>query len=456
MRVICTAGHVDHGKSTLIATLTGIHPDRLIEEQKREMTIELGFAWLTLPGGEEIGIVDVPGHRDFIGNMLAGVGGIDAVMLVIAADEGVMPQTKEHLAILDLLQVSKGIIVLSKIDLIEDPEWLDLVETEIQNTVSNTALADAPIIRISSRDGIGITNLLNSLENTLSKCTDRIDYGRPRLPIDRVFSIPGFGTVVTGTLLDGSFFIGEEIELLPSHKKGRIRGLQIHKNKEEKAFPGTRTAINISGINTNEIQRGDLVVHRGQYKSSRLVDLFVDLLGDISAPIKHGTEVKLFIGTSEIMAKIRLLGTDKLDPGQQGWIQLELKEPVIAMRGDRFILRKPSPGETIGGGIVVDPFPKQRHKRFAADTIQKLETLLKGSPADILYHACLVDGPDLLKNIILKTGLDQKVAISSYQELSNSGMLISMDTEIQRELNDRIVITVDQLSKTKKYYRLGS
>ena len=287
MRVICTAGHVDHGKSTLIATLTGIHPDRLIEEQKREMTIELGFAWLTLPGGEEIGIVDVPGHRDFIGNMLAGVGGIDAVMLVIAADEGVMPQTKEHLAILDLLQVSKGIIVLSKIDLIEDPEWLDLVETEIQNTVSNTALADAPIIRISSRDGIGITNLLNSLENTLSKCTDRIDYGRPRLPIDRVFSIPGFGTVVTGTLLDGSFFIGEEIELLPSHKKGRIRGLQIHKNKEEKAFPGTRTAMNISGINTGEIQRGDLIVHRGQYKSSRLVDMFVDLLTDISTPTIH-------------------------------------------------------------------------------------------------------------------------------------------------------------------------
>ena len=450
MRVIGTAGHVDHGKSSLIATLTGIHPDRLIEEQQREMTIELGFAWLTLPGGEDIGIIDVPGHRDFIGNMLAGVGGIDAVMLVIAADEGVMPQTKEHLAILDLLQVTKGIVVISKIDLIEDPEWLDLVETDIQNTLSRTTLADAPIIRVSSRDGTGISNLLNSLENTLSKCTDRVDYGRPRLPIDRVFSIPGFGTVVTGTLLDGSFFIGDEIELLPSHKKGKIRGLQIHKNKEEKAFPGTRTAINISGINTNEIQRGDLVVHRGQYKSSRLVDLFVDLLGDISAPIKHGTEVKLFIGTSEIMSKIRLLGKDKLEPGQQGWIQLELKEPVVAMRGDRYILRKPSPGETIGGGIVVDPYPKQRHKRFSVDTIQRLETLLKGSPADILYHACLVAGPSEIKKIINKTGLDQKDALSTSQELINSGMLISLKNESRQELNDGMVIARDQLSRIKE------
>lgn len=449
MRVVGTAGHVDHGKSALIATLTGTHPDRLIEEQKREMTIELGFAWLTLPGGEEVGIVDVPGHRDFIGNMLAGVGGIDAVMLVIAADEGVMPQTREHLAILDLLGVSTGIIVLSKIDLIDDPEWLDLVEIDIRNTVSKTTLANAPIIRVSSRDEIGVNNLLVALEDTLSHCSIRVDYGRPRLPIDRVFSIAGFGTVVTGTLLDGSFFIGEEIELLPSNKKGRIRGIQIHKNKEDKALPGTRTAINISGINTGEIQRGDLVVHRGQYATSRLLDIYINLLGDISAPIKHGTEVKLFIGTSEIMAKIRLLGTDKLDSGQQGWIQLELKEPVVAVRGDRFIMRKPSPGETIGGGIIVDPFPKKRHKRFNLETIQKLETLLKGSSSDILFNACIINGPGRLKNIIQLSGLTEKDAFFAYEELTNAGKIISLDAVFRKELKDNIVIAGDHLSRIR-------
>jgi selenocysteine-specific elongation factor len=446
MRVIGTAGHVDHGKSTLIAALTGTHPDRLIEEQKREMTIELGFAWLQLPGGEEIGIVDVPGHRDFIGNMLAGVGGIDAVMLVIAADEGVMPQTREHLAILDLLQISTGIIVISKIDLIEDPEWLDLVELDIQNIVSETTLSDAPIVRVSSRKKIGMENLLTTLEEILNQCPDRVDYGRPRLPIDRVFSIAGFGTVVTGTLLDGSFFTGEEIQILPRNKKGRIRGLQNHKNKEEQASPGSRTAINISGINVEEIQRGDMVVHRHQYKPSRLIDVSVKLLPDISAPIKHGTEVKIFIGTSEIMAKIRLLGTEKLENGQQGWLQLQLYEPAIAVRGDRFIIRRPSPGETIGGGVVVEPFPKSRHKRFSTETIDKLETLLKGSPSDILFNACSVNGPGSILKIIQKTSLDQTEMNSAFQDLLKSGKLISLDGEYKTDSIDGTVITKDQLA----------
>ena len=446
MRVIGTAGHVDHGKSTLIAALTGTHPDRLIEEQKREMTIELGFAWLTLPGGEEIGIVDVPGHRDFIGNMLAGVGGIDAVMLLIAADEGVMPQTREHLAILDLLQITKGIIVLSKIDLVDDTDWLDLVELDIRNIVTGTSLSDAPIVRVSSRKKIGLDNLLTSLKETLIMCPDRVDYGRPRLPIDRVFSIAGFGTVVTGTLIDGIFTTGEEIEIIPRNKKGRIRGLQTHKNKEEQALPGSRTAINISGINTDEIERGNLVVHRNQYKPTRLIDVSVKLLSNISAPVKHGTEVKVFLGTSEIMAKIRLLGTEKLDPGKQGWLQLELNEPTIAVRGDRFILRKPSPGETIGGGVVVEPFPKSRYKRFSIETIRNLETLLKGSPTDILYNACSVNGPGLSNEIIKKTGLDQTEAYSAFEDLSRTGLLISLDDGNKTSLNGGMVITKDHLT----------
>ena len=446
MRVIGTAGHVDHGKSSLIEALTGVHPDRLVEEQKREMTIELGFAWLKLPGGEEIGIVDVPGHRDFIGNMLAGVGGIDAVMLIIAADEGVMPQTREHLAILDLLQVSQGLIVISKTDMIDDPEWLELVEFDIRKIVSGTSLANAPIIRVSSKKKVGLENLLISLEEVLQKCPERIDYGRPRLPIDRVFSISGFGTIVTGTLSDGSLFTGEEVEIFPSQKKGRIRGLQNHKNKEEQAIPGSRTAVNISGINTDEIRRGDILAHRNQYKPTRMMDVSCRLLPDLSGPLKHAAEVKIYLGTAEIMAKVRLLGTERLDAGQKGWLQLELNEPTLAVRGDRFILRRPSPGETIGGGVVVEPFPKSRYKRFSKDIIKKLEILAKGTPNDILYNACSAYGPAPLTQVILKTGLNQTEANTAFLELINSGKIVSLEINPPNDPKQNTVITNERLS----------
>jgi selenocysteine-specific elongation factor len=375
MHVIGTAGHVDHGKSTLIAALTGTHPDRLKEEQEREMTIELGFAWLNLPNGEEVGIIDVPGHRDFIGNMLAGIGGIDAVLLVIAADEGVMPQTREHLAILDLLQIRTGIVVLTKIDVIDDPAWLDLIEGDIHSILTGTVLANAPLVRVSSRTKAGIKDLINLLSSVLENTPARPDLGRPRLPIDRVFSISGFGTVVTGTLQDGKLQTGEEIEIQPAGLTGRIRGLQGHNKKEGIALAGSRTAINISGLNVEEINRGDVVVHPGQYHPGRILDVNFRLLPDVNGPIRHGSEIKLFIGTSETIAKIRLLGVETLEPGQSGWLQLELRSPVIALRGDRFILRRPSPSETLGGGTVVDPQPKNRHKRFSLDEIKKLETL---------------------------------------------------------------------------------
>ena len=248
MRVLGTAGHVDHGKSTLIAALTGVHPDRLKEEQAREMTIDLGFGWLTLPNGEEVGIVDVPGHRDFIENMLSGIGGIDAALLVIAADEGVMPQTREHLAILDLLQIPAGLIVLTKTDLAPDPGWLDLVETDIRAVVRDTVLQDASIVRVSAKTKTGLDSLLSTLQSLLETKPHRPDLNRPRLPVDRVFTMSGFGTVVTGTLSDGHFSLGDEVEILPSGQRGRIRGLQTHKKKEDTAVPGSRTAVNISGV----------------------------------------------------------------------------------------------------------------------------------------------------------------------------------------------------------------
>ena len=339
MRVIGTAGHVDHGKSTLIEALTGTHPDRLKEEQAREMTIELGFGWLTLPNGEEVGIVDVPGHRDFIENMLSGIGGIDAALLVIAADEGVMPQTREHLAILDLLQIPVGLIVLTKIDLAPDPTWLDLVEADIQATVAGTVMENAQIIRVSAKTKTGLESLVSSLQSLLQQKPTRLDLNRPRLPIDRVFSMSGFGTIVTGTLLDGQLALGDEVEVLPSGQKGRVRGLQTHKRKEERAIPGSRTAVNISGVDTDTIQRGEVVVHPGQYQATRRVDVRVRLLKDVSSPLKHNSEVKVFVGASEAIASLRLLGTEELHPGEEAWIQLELRDPVVAVRGDRYSRR---------------------------------------------------------------------------------------------------------------------
>ena len=373
MRVIGTAGHVDHGKSTLVEALTGSHPDRLKEEQEREMTIDLGFAWLKLPDGEEVGIVDVPGHRDFIENMLAGVGGIDAALFVIAADEGIMPQTREHLAILDLLQIKSGVIALSKIDLVDDQDWLDLVEEDIQHAVANTVLENAAICRVSARSKAGLPQLIAALQSCLEEKPPRPDLGKPRLPVDRIFSMPGFGTVVTGTLIDGRLALGDEVEILPGGSRGRIRGLQTHRKKEEFSVPGSRTAVNISGIATEQVARGNVVVHPGDYKPTSRIDVSIRMLRDASRSLRHNTQVKLFIGATEVLARVRLLGVEEINPGETGWLQLELANPVVAVRGDRLILRQPSPGETLGGGEVVDPHPKGRHKRFNAGIIDGLE-----------------------------------------------------------------------------------
>ncbi len=427
MRVIGTAGHVDHGKSTLVAALTGIHPDRLKEEQEREMTIDLGFAWLTLPDGEEIGIVDVPGHRDFIENMLAGVGGIDAALLVIAADEGIMPQTREHLAILDLLQIQDSIVVLTKIDLVDDPAWLDLVEGDIRNVLHGTVLQDAPILRVSSRTQAGFPELLQALSQLLQNTPARTDLGRPRLPVDRVFSIAGFGTVVTGTLSDGNLATGDEVEILPSGLRGRIRGLQTHKKKEEMAVPGSRTAVNISGLDVEQIQRGEVVTHPGQYHASQRLDVSFRLLPDVSAPLRHHTEVKFFIGSSETIADVRLLGVETLNPGETGWLQLELRTPVVAVRGDRYILRRPSPGETLGGGIVLDPQPQKRHKRFDKAVLQALEAVTQGSPAEVFLQAALTLGPAPVKDVIARSRLEVSSAESALKELLDRGQLVSLE-----------------------------
>jgi selenocysteine-specific elongation factor len=444
MRVIGTAGHVDHGKSTLIEALTGIHPDRLQEEREREMTIVLGFAWLTLPGGLEIGIVDVPGHRDFIENMLSGIGAIDAALFVVAADEGVMPQTLEHLAILDLLQIQGGVIAITKIDAVAESEWVDLVEVDILETVAGTSLEGAPLVRVSAKTGEGISKLQEILEDVLADTPERPDLGRPRLPVDRVFTMPGFGTVVTGTLSDGHLNVGDNIVILPSQIRGRIRGLQTHKRKEQTALTGSRTAVNISGVDVDQVQRGDVVSHQGDYISTRRMDVHIRLLNEINDPIKHNLEVKLFIGASEVIARLRLLGSDILKPGQEGWLQLELAHPVVAIRGDRYILRRPSPGETLGGGVVVDPSPIGRHKRFDDSILSRLKSLVGGSPAEVLLQSVLTAGLIPIRAAVQLSSLDREAGDKALIEL--------IDSKTVKLLNDNSESVDPNLLITTKSY----
>jgi len=426
MYVVGTAGHVDHGKSTLVEALTGIDPDRLREEKEREMTIDLGFAWLTLPNGESVGIVDVPGHRDFIENMLAGVGGIDAALFVVAADEGVMPQTREHLAILDLLRVRAGVVALTKVDLISDAEWLDLVTTDVMEALEGTVLEGAPIVPVSARTGQGLDDLLSALQEVLEHTEPRPDCGRPRLWVDRVFTISGFGTVVTGTLIDGSLTVGQEVEILPQGLKARIRGLQTHKQKIERAVPGSRVAINLSGVSKNDLTRGDLVTRPGWLRPTILADVRLDYLSDAGHPLKHNARLKFFCGSAEVMARVRLLGTDALAPGESGWAQLELSTPLPLVRGDRFIVRRPSPPATVGGGMVVDPNPGRKHRRFRPEVIARLETLARGTPAEVLLQTLERRGPLAVQDLLEGSGLGG-AAEGALEGLVASGDAIVLD-----------------------------
>jgi selenocysteine-specific elongation factor len=394
MHVLATAGHVDHGKSALVATLTGTHPDRLKEEKIREMTIDLGFAWFGRADGEEIGIIDVPGHIDFIENMLAGMGGIEGVMLVIAADEGIMPQTREHLDIIDLLEIKKGVIILNKVDLIDDPVWLDLIEDEITQEVSKTSLSGARVIRFSSKTDEGLVELKQFLNNMSLEPASLPNNNSPRLSVDRVFSLQGFGTVVTGTLLDGNFRVGDEIEVVPVKGIARIRGMQTHNKKITLAQAGSRTAINLGGIVKEEISRGNVIAKPGNLVPTRRLDVSVRLLQHEGITLKHNDPVRLFIGTAQKNARIRLLGKKTLVEGEEGFLQIETDELVAAKNGDHFIIRRASPSITLGGGIVLDIHPQGRYKLNDDKKIESLRLKLNGDLKkmilDNLVTACSV------------------------------------------------------------------
>ncbi|MGQ9598814.1 MAG: selenocysteine-specific translation elongation factor [Anaerolineae bacterium] len=430
MRVIGTAGHVDHGKSTLVHALTGIDPDRLKEEKERKMTIDLGFAWLNLPSGERVGIVDVPGHKDFIKNMLAGVGGIDAALLVVAADEGVMPQTREHLAILDLLQVGGGVVALTKVDMVEDEDWLELVEADLLEVLEGTVLEGAPIVRCSAHTGEGLSRLIEELDRYLAQSAPRRDMGRPRLPVDRVFTIAGFGTVVTGTLSDGAFTIGQEVEIQPSGLKARIRGLQTHRQKVEQAVPGSRVAVNLTGVSKEEIRRGDVVTTPGWLRPTTLVDCHLRYLADAPEPLQHNAWVDFFSGAAETQARVRLLGVQSLEPGEEGWVQLHLMAPIPLVKGDRFILRQPSPSVTIGGGRVVNPFPGRRYRRFRPEIIEMLRTQMHGTPEEVLGQDLERHQPCEVRELLSRCHLSLPQGQEALKALVREGQVLVLDNHI--------------------------
>ncbi|HJS29746.1 MAG TPA: selenocysteine-specific translation elongation factor [Anaerolineales bacterium] len=450
MRVIGTAGHVDHGKSALVEALTGTHPDRLKEEQEREMTIDLGFAWLKLPDwarlpdADEIGIVDVPGHRDFIDNMLAGVGGIDGALFVVAADEGIMPQSREHLAILDLLQVQAGVLALTKIDLVSDSEWLDLVEEDARKLLVGTALSGASAVRVSAHTGAGLDDLVREISAALARRPPRPDLSRPRLPVDRVFTIAGFGTVLTGTLGDGQLMVGEEVEILPSGLRGRIRGIQSHQRSSRTAEPGSRTAVNVSGLDKDQVHRGDVLAHPGDYRPSRRIDVEFRSLPDAASPVKHDMEVKLFIGAAEVSGRVRVIEKDVLRPGETGWLQIEVEDPVIAARGDRYILRRPSPGATLGGGSVLDPHPPGRHRRFSGQVLLRMEALSRGTPREVLLESISASGPVSVRTLADVSGLGRSALELELQTALSRREVAALGAGSDRVTADTLVMAANQ------------
>jgi selenocysteine-specific elongation factor len=404
--VVGTAGHIDHGKSTLIHALTGIDPDRLEEEKRRGMTIDLGFAYLTLPSGRLVGIVDVPGHARFIRNMLAGVHGLDAVLLVVAADEGVMPQTVEHLEIVDLLDIRRGIALLTKVDLVE-ADWLELVTAELTDTLSGTSLKDAEVLPVSAVTGQGLDVVKQRLDSLLATTPARQDRGRPRLPVDRVFTISGFGTVVTGTLVDGALKAGEEVELQPTGRRVRIRGLQQHNRRVDVAEPGSRVAANLVGVEKDELRRGEVLARANTVIATRRVDVFVRVLSDSPRPLRHGAQLLLHTGTAEVSTRAIVLAADEIEPGASGWVQLYLAHPLAVAAGDRFVLRLPTPSATIGGGTFTDvnPRPHPRYddqvwesleRRAAGDVLrEELRKYPRGITAQALLKATMSDGAEL-------------------------------------------------------------
>ncbi len=380
--IIGTAGHIDHGKTSLIRALTGRETDRLKEEKERGISIELGFTFFDLPSGRRAGIIDVPGHERFIKNMLAGAGGIDVVVLVIAADEGVMPQTREHLSILSLLHVKKGIIALTKKDMV-DQEWLEMITEQVREEVKDTFLKEASIIPLSSVTKEGLDELILEIDQITGTVEEKNTQEFFRLPVDRVFSITGFGTVVTGTLISGSVSEGDKVEIYPAKLDARIRSVQVHEKSVKTAFAGQRVAINIAGIKLEDIQRGDVLAKPGSIEPTLMLDARLELVKEAEKSIDNRDRLRLYHGTSETMCRVVLLDREELKPGESAFVQLRLEEQIACHKGDRFVIRTYSPMLTIGGGTVLDPNPPKR-KRYKEEVLEELKVKEQGDPAHVV------------------------------------------------------------------------
>jgi selenocysteine-specific elongation factor len=422
--ILGTAGHIDHGKTSLVKALTGIDTDRLKEEKERGITIELGFAHLELPGGIQFGIVDVPGHERFVRTMVAGVGGMDLVMLVIAADEGVMPQTREHLEICQLLGVKKGLVALSKCDMVE-AEWLAMVMEEVREYLADSFLAEAPIIPVSSKTGEGLDELKGALATLAAAVAEKSADGPFRLPVDRVFTVAGFGTVVTGTLLSGAISTGDEVEVLPAGRASRVRSVQTHGRKAEHGAAGQRVAVNLQGVDHTDIIRGDVVIPRAAFRTTRAVDARLSFLPSAPRDLKHRATLRLHSATYEVPAQVILLDRDTLGPGEEAFVQLRLKSPVLLLPGDYFILRSYSPQITVAGGMVVDPAPPRRRRR-SAQALELLQALGEGEDADkllLLTREALLSGLTL-DELITRSGLSAKRADAALSGLLSQGLIV--------------------------------
>lgn len=427
--ILGTAGHIDHGKTSLVKALSGVDTDRLKEEKERGITIELGFTFLDLPSGIKLGIIDVPGHEKFVKHMVAGAWGIDLVALVIAADEGVMPQTREHLDICKLLKVKKGLIVLTKIDLV-DHEFLEMVGEEVVDIVKDTFLKGAPILAVSSMTGEGIPQLLSTLDLLSKEIEGRSSNGLFRLPIDRVFIMKGFGTVVTGTMISGNLSLGETVQVLPSGLEGKVRNLQVYNQSVEKTVAGERAAINLQGIEASSIERGDVLVRPNTLKPTRLIDAYFEYLPNAPRPLKHRTKQRFHIGTTLTHASIFLLEQEELAPGEGGFVQLRLERSVIALPQDRFVIRGSSVIQTIGGGVILDSHP-EKHKRHSSSVASDLRLLKDGTSEQALrqhIHRSGMTGlslEDLLNRIEMPPNDVQSIV----RKLAERGDLLLIDPE---------------------------
>lgn len=429
--IVGTAGHVDHGKTSLIRALTGVETDRLKEEKKRGITIELGFADMPNSSGQHIGIIDVPGHERFVRNMLAGIGGIDLVLLVVAADEGVMPQTVEHFEILKMLEIKKGIIVLTKADLVEE-EWLEMVKEDVKATVKGTFLENAPVMPVSAYTGQNIEELKELiLEMVKNVGNRREDPSLLRIPIDRIFTMEGFGTVITGTLLEGSISVGGEVQIYPGERTAKVRNLQVHGTMVETAYAGQRTAVNLVNVKKDEIQKGNVLAAKGSLKNTMMLDVKIKMFDDTQRTLINGSRLHLYYGSAEALCKAVLLDSEALESGAEGYAQLRLEEEIAVKKGDRFIIRFYSPVETIGGGVILDANPS-KHKRFREEVLSALDVKEAGDDRAVVEQTLREAGkaPAGSRELAQKLGKTLPEYLVQLESLIADGRAVKLTEEL--------------------------